>query len=193
MYVATKWSLSNFNQVLTGAERKAVDGKVTASKSKYSAEAIHCNQYMNIAFLSALFAACWIGDWRPDIGRHDSAGPTCPGEGRATCPRNVAARRPLKGFHRRGIAASKANGDVMLSIEPEMPQLIAPYAMVSRMLVLSSPRTVASAEKAMGKMMDAYFAPNKTIRELDELMKSGADIDPLKDFPSRNRLARPLA
>lgn len=56
MYVATKWSLSNFNQVLTGAERKAVDGKVTASKSKYSAEAIHCNQYMNIAFLSALFA-----------------------------------------------------------------------------------------------------------------------------------------
>jgi len=49
VYVATKWSLSNFNQVLTGAERKAVDGKVTASKSKYSAEAIHCNQYMNIA------------------------------------------------------------------------------------------------------------------------------------------------
>jgi hypothetical protein len=70
----------------------------------------------------------------------------------------------------------------MLSNEPEMPQLIALYAMVSRMRVLSSPRTVASAEKVMGKMMDVYFAPNKTIHELHELMKSGADIDPLKDF-----------
>jgi hypothetical protein len=31
-------------------------------------------------------------------------------------------------------------------------------------------------------MMDAYFAPNKTIRDLHELMKSGTGIDPLKDF-----------
>lgn len=80
------------------------------------------------------------------------------------------------------VAASKTYGDAMLSNEPEMPQLIALYAMVSRMRVLSSPRTVASAEKVMGKMMDVYFAPNKTIHELHELMKSGADIDPLKDF-----------
>jgi len=80
------------------------------------------------------------------------------------------------------VAASKAYGDAMLSNEPELPQLIALYAMVSRMRVLSSPRTVSSAEKVMGKMMAAYFAPNRTIRELHELMKSGAGIDPLKDF-----------
>jgi hypothetical protein len=80
------------------------------------------------------------------------------------------------------VAASKAYGNALLSNEPEMPQLIALYAMVSRMRVLSSPRTVVSAEKVMGKMMDAYFAPNKTIRELHELMKSGTGIDPLKDF-----------
>ena len=68
-----------------------------------------------------------------------------------------------------------------------MSQLIALYAMVSRMRVLSSPRTVPSAEKVVGKMMDAYFAPNKAIRKLHELMKSGADIDPLKDFSEDGR------
>jgi len=35
--------------------------------------------------------------------------------------------------------------------------------------------------------MDTYFAPNKTIRELHELMKSEAAIDPLKDFSEAAR------
>jgi hypothetical protein len=30
--------------------------------------------------------------------------------------------------------------------------------------------------------VDAYFAPNKTTQERYELMKSGAGVDPLKDF-----------
>jgi hypothetical protein len=45
---------------------------------------------------------CRIGDRRPDIGHRDLAEPTCSGESRAARPRNVAARRPLQGFHRRG-------------------------------------------------------------------------------------------
>jgi hypothetical protein len=36
--------------------------------------------------------------------------------------------------------------------------------------------------------LDTYFEPNKTIRELHELMKSGrAAIDPLKDFSEAAR------
>jgi hypothetical protein len=35
--------------------------------------------------------------------------------------------------------------------------------------------------------METYFAPNKTIRELHVLMKSGATIDPLKDFSEAAR------
>jgi hypothetical protein len=36
--------------------------------------------------------------------------------------------------------------------------------------------------------VDTYFAPNKTMRELHELMKSGAAaIDPLKDFSEAAR------
>ena len=30
--------------------------------------------------------------------------------------------------------------------------------------------------------LDTFFAPNKTIGELHELVRSGAALDPLKDF-----------
>ena len=46
---------------------------------------------------------CRIGGRRSNCGRHNLAESTCPGKGRASRPRNVAARRPLQGFHRRGI------------------------------------------------------------------------------------------
>jgi hypothetical protein len=45
---------------------------------------------------------------------------------------------------------------------------------------MSLPRTVACADQIMRATIDTYFAPNKKIRELNELMKSGAGIDPLK-------------
>ena len=70
----------------------------------------------------------------------------------------------------------------MLSDEPQMPELVALYAMISRMRVVSLPRTVACAEKVVDTTIGTYFAPNKTIRELHEMMKSGTGIDPLKDF-----------
>jgi hypothetical protein len=35
--------------------------------------------------------------------------------------------------------------------------------------------------------IDIYFASNKTISELHELMKSGAGIDPLKEFSEAAR------
>ena len=47
---------------------------------------------------------------------------------------------------------------------------------------MSLPRTVASAEKVVDTTIGTYFAPNKTIRELHEMMKSGTGIDPLKAF-----------
>ena len=80
------------------------------------------------------------------------------------------------------VAASKAYGDAIESNEPKIPELVALYAMISRMRIQSSPRTVACAEKIMYTTVDAYFAPNKTTQERYELMKSGAGVDPLKDF-----------
>jgi hypothetical protein len=55
------------------------------------------------------------------------------------------------------------------------------------MRVLSLPRTVVSAEKIMQATIDTYFAPNKTIRELHELMKREEALDPLKDFSEAAR------
>jgi len=86
------------------------------------------------------------------------------------------------------VAASKAWGEAMLSNEPQMQELVvALYAMISRMRVVSLPRTLACAEKVVDATIDTYFAPNKTIRELHEMVKRGgsekaAGIDPLKEF-----------
>ena len=85
------------------------------------------------------------------------------------------------------VAASKAYGDAILSNEPQVQELLAVYAMISRMRVVSSPRTVACAEKIMETTIGTYFAPNKTIREVHELMRSGVEIDPLKDFSEAAR------
>jgi hypothetical protein len=86
------------------------------------------------------------------------------------------------------VAASKAYGDAVVNNEPQIHDLLALYAMISRMRVLSFPRTVACAEKVVRATVDTYFAPNKTMRELHELMKSGEEgIDPLKDFSEAAR------
>ena len=85
------------------------------------------------------------------------------------------------------VAASKAYGDAIVSNEPKIQDIVALYAMISRMRVMSLPRTVACAEKVMQVTTDTYFAPNKTIREMDELMKSGEGIDPLKEFSEAAR------
>jgi hypothetical protein len=85
------------------------------------------------------------------------------------------------------VAASKAYGDAMMSDEPPLQQIVSLYAMISRMRVLSSPPTVACAEKTMDGIIGAYFAPNKTVHELHELMKSGIGVDPLKDFSEAAR------
>ena len=59
--------------------------------------------------------------------------------------------------------------------------------MISRMRILSSPTIVECADKIMRATIDTYFAPNKTIRELHELVKSGSTFDPLKDFSEMAR------
>jgi hypothetical protein len=80
------------------------------------------------------------------------------------------------------VAASKAYGDAVVTTEPQVQELVGLYAMISRMRVLSSPRIVGCADKVMQTILDTFFAPNKTLAELHELIRSGAALDPLKDF-----------
>jgi len=85
------------------------------------------------------------------------------------------------------MAASKTYGDALVSSEPQLPELVALYAMISRMRVLSGPRIVACADKIMLTIIDTYFSPNHSVRELRDLIKAGAGIDPLKDFSEAAR------
>src|SRR6478609_8489939 len=54
-------------------------------------------------------------------------------------------------------AASKAYGEAIVS-EPNVQELVALYAMISRMRVQSPPQTVGCAEKVMRATIDCYFA-----------------------------------
>ncbi len=85
------------------------------------------------------------------------------------------------------VAASKAYGEALMSNEPQIQELIALYGMISGMRLGCSPRTIACAEKVMRAITDAVVAPNKTIPQLHEMLKSGAGIDPLKDFAEAAR------
>jgi hypothetical protein len=85
------------------------------------------------------------------------------------------------------VAASKTYGDALVNSEARMPELVDLYAMVARMRVLSMPRTVACADVVMRAIVDTYFAPNRTVADIRELVKTGHGIDPLRDFAEAAR------
>ena len=84
--------------------------------------------------------------------------------------------------------ASKTYGDALVSSEPQLPELVGLYSLISQMRVLSEPHTVACADKLMLTIIDTYFSPNQSIRELRDLIKAGsASIDPLREFSEAAR------
>lgn len=86
------------------------------------------------------------------------------------------------------VAASTAYGEALVSSEPQIQKLVALYSMISRMRVLSEPLTAERADKVMLTIVDTYFKPNRSWRELRDLIKDGAaGIDPLKDFSEAAR------
>src|SRR6266404_9257226 len=77
--------------------------------------------------------------------------------------------------------ASRLYADSLVHDTPDVSQLIRLYVMISRMRVLSSPRTVENADKVARMIVNTYLAPNKTFTELRDMVNSGA-IDLLRDF-----------
>jgi hypothetical protein len=84
-------------------------------------------------------------------------------------------------------AASKGYGEAIMSTTPQIPELVELYGMISRMRVMCSVRTVACAERVMLQTISTYSAPNQTLMEVHELLKSGKGIDPLKEFAEAAR------
>jgi len=104
--------------------------------------------------------------------------------GKASSPAKWRGETISQGVHCRGIEGIR---EAVVSNEPNVQELVALYATISRMRVQSPPQTVARAEKIMRATIDTHFAPGKTIGELHELLQSGSGIDQLKDFSGVGR------
>ena len=77
--------------------------------------------------------------------------------------------------------ASKLYIHALQNDKPDVSGLMALYAEVSRMRVLSSTTVVDSADRIVKAIIDSYLEPNKTVPELRQMAKSGL-IDPLRNF-----------
>lgn len=84
-------------------------------------------------------------------------------------------------------SASKAYGDAITKNEARIEVIVDLYAMVSTMRVVSAPQTLVCAEKVMHTTAQAYYEPNKTVRDLHEEVSKGNGIDPLKEFSEAAR------
>src|SRR5438046_6803057 len=70
--------------------------------------------------------------------------------------------------------ASRFYADSLVHETADVSQLIRLYAMISRMRVLSSPKTVENAERVARMIVDTYLAPNKTFPQLRDMVNRGA-------------------
>jgi hypothetical protein len=59
----------------------------------------------------------------------------------------------------------------MVSSKPQIHELIALYAKISLMRVISSPQTIACAQNIMAVTIATYSTPNKSAPELHELLQ----------------------
>jgi len=65
-------------------------------------------------------------------------------------------------------------------------QLVGLYGMISEMRVLSTTKTIESADKVARMIVNTYRSPNKTLPELEDMVNRGA-IDVLQTFSEAAR------
>ncbi len=81
------------------------------------------------------------------------------------------------------VEASRLYGDALEHDKTEVPNLVGLYAMISRMRVRSSPRVIENAEQVGRTIVETYFTPNRTLRELHDMLESEPmAMDPLRGF-----------
>ena len=82
--------------------------------------------------------------------------------------------------------ASKLYADAYEHDKADTSKLVNLYALVSRMRVLSSPRIVENADRVVRVIVETYLGPNKTFRDLPEILDNDA-MDPLREFSNACR------
>jgi hypothetical protein len=82
--------------------------------------------------------------------------------------------------------ASRLHADAFERDNPNISDLVNLYALVSRMRVLSSPKIAESADAIVRRIIASYLEPNKTFRDLAEIVDKGS-MDPLREFSNACR------
>jgi len=82
--------------------------------------------------------------------------------------------------------ASKLYTEAFEHSETDASQFVNLYALISKMRVLSSPQIVASADRVVRVIIETYLAPNKTFRDVLELLDNDA-LNPLRAFSNACR------
>ena len=77
--------------------------------------------------------------------------------------------------------AAKWYADAFEHDQAQVSNLVNLYALVSRMRVLSSPQVIESADRVVGTIIETYLSPNKTFRQVTEILENHAK-NPLRDF-----------
>ena len=77
--------------------------------------------------------------------------------------------------------ASKIYGDALVHDELELSGLIRLYSLISRMRVLSTTQVIDEAAVVTRTISDIYRQPNKTPKELEEMIHNGR-VDLLSNF-----------
>jgi hypothetical protein len=65
--------------------------------------------------------------------------------------------------------------------QADIPALVALYAKMDRMRILSSPKVIDIAEGIARKIIDTYFEPDRSFLELREMINSGS-INLIREF-----------
>jgi len=83
--------------------------------------------------------------------------------------------------------ASRLYADALQHQREEAVVLVGLYAKISTMRLLSSPQIIEYADKTAQSIIDTYLAPNRTFRELRDIVNSSA-MDPLREFSEACRV-----
>jgi hypothetical protein len=82
--------------------------------------------------------------------------------------------------------ASKLYTDAWEHDEADTAKLVNLYALLSRMRIRSSPNIVESADRVCQVIIETYLSPNKTFRDIPDVLKDAA-MDPLREFSNACR------
>lgn len=75
--------------------------------------------------------------------------------------------------------AARLYADALVKEKSEVRELVALYALIGRMKILSSDEVIEAAEKVGRLILDTYLSPNRSFFDLPDLLR---EVDPLRDF-----------